>query len=74
MEKKNTYLEVISMKEKIKNFLDRPVTWRDSVKAGLIGVGVTALIYGGCYIWIKVQKIKAAKELEEKYDYDTDEE
>lgn len=62
------------MKEKIKNFLDRPVTWRDSVKASLIGAGATALIYGGYYIWVKIQEIKAAKELKEKYDYDTDEE
>lgn len=62
------------MKEKIKNFLDKPITWRDSLKTALIGAGATALIYGGCYIWIKIQEIKAVKELKEKYDYDIDEE
>lgn len=46
------------MKEKISNWLDKPVTWRDSFRAGMWSMIITIVIYAIAIAYIYIDDIK----------------
>lgn len=46
------------MKEKINNWLDKPITWRDSFRAGCWSMVITIVIYAIAIAYIYIDDIK----------------